>query len=120
MMDKELNAEINFLDLETERFVAERISSLLILNNISERKMSLELGFARNYINEITNGKKLPKLGSFLAICKYLGITPKDFFDKEIKDPYRLTATMELMKQLDEEDRELIEAIAQRMLKDKK
>lgn len=76
--------------MENERFVAERISSLLLLKNISESKMSLELGYARNYINEITNGKKLPKLGAFLAICKYLDVTPKDFLIKKSKTPMGL------------------------------
>lgn len=119
-MDKERNVELEFLDLENERFVAERISSLLLLKNISESKMSLELGYARNYINEITNGKKLPKLGAFLAICKYLDVSPKDFFDKEIKNPYGVAAAKDLISQLEEEDRKLIEIIAQRLLKEKR
>ena len=50
---------------------------------VSARDMSLSLGQANNYINNIENKKSLPAMQSFFYICEYLGVTPKEFFDEE-------------------------------------
>ena len=45
--------------------------------------MSLSLGQANNYINNIENKKSLPAMQSFFYICEYLGVTPQEFFNEE-------------------------------------
>ena len=40
---------------------------------VSARDMSLSLGQANNYINNIENKKSLPAMQSFFYICEYLG-----------------------------------------------
>ncbi|MFI3173133.1 MAG: helix-turn-helix transcriptional regulator [Eubacteriales bacterium] len=55
--------------------------------NISEHKLSKELGHSKNYIQGITSGRSLPSLSEFLYICEYFTITPNDFFDEQTKHP---------------------------------
>lgn len=65
-----------------EDFVPERLAKLRIRKGVSARDMSLSLGQAHNYINNIENKKSLPSMPSFFYICEYLGITPQEFFDE--------------------------------------
>ena len=62
-----------------EDFVPERIAQLRTKKGVSARDMSLSLGQANNYINNIENKKSLPAMQSFFYICEYLGVTPKEF-----------------------------------------
>ena len=73
-----------------EDFVPERLAKLRIQKGVSARDMSLSLGQANNYINNIENRKSVPSMQSFFYICEYLGITPAEFFDKENTYPYTL------------------------------
>ena len=66
-----------------EQFIRNRISSLRQEKQISERKMSLDLGHSTSYIRSITSGRALPSMGEFLYICEYLGVTPMEFFNVE-------------------------------------
>ena len=63
------------------QFIRERISDLRCQKQVSERKMSLDLGHSTSYIRSITSGKSLPSITEFLYICDYLGITPREFFN---------------------------------------
>ena len=64
-----------------ENFVPERLAELRTRKGVSARDMSLSLGQANNYINNIENKKSLPSMPSFFYICEYLGVTPQEFFD---------------------------------------
>lgn len=66
-----------------EQFIRDRISSLRQEKQISEQKMSLDLGHNTSYIRSITSGRALPSMGDFLYICEYLGVTPMEFFNVE-------------------------------------
>ena len=52
-----------------ETFIRERITELRIQKNISEYKMSLDLGHSKSYIQSISSGKALPSMSEFLYIC---------------------------------------------------
>lgn len=65
-----------------EDFIPERLARLRMQRGVSARDMSLSLGLANNYINNIENKKSLPSMQSFLNICEYLGVTPSEFFDE--------------------------------------
>ena len=72
------------MDGETQkvyRGFAERIIKLRTSKGISAREMSLSLGQAAGYINNIENGKNLPSMAMFFEICEYLEVTPQEFFD---------------------------------------
>lgn len=66
-----------------EQFIRDRISKLREEKQISERKMSLDLGHSTSYIRSITSGRALPSMTEFLYICDYLGVTPMEFFNVE-------------------------------------
>ncbi|MCI8513841.1 MAG: helix-turn-helix transcriptional regulator [Lachnospiraceae bacterium] len=66
-----------------EMFIRNRLSGLLEEKQISERKMSLDLGHSSSYIRGITSGRTLPSMREFLYICEYLEITPTEFFNED-------------------------------------
>lgn len=65
-----------------EQFIRNRLSRLRQEKQVSERKMSLDLGHSTSYIRSITSGRSLPSMGEFLYICEYLGISPAEFFSE--------------------------------------
>jgi len=71
---------------------------------VSEYRMSTDMGRSKNYIQGITSGRSLPSLSEFLYMCEYLGVTPCDFFDEDLKNPALLNEAVEVLKALDDED----------------
>lgn len=84
-----------------EDFVPERLAKLRTRKGVSARDMSLSLGQANNYINNIENKKSFPSMQAFFYICEYLGITPQEFFDEENSYPDQLSEIMRDLKKLD-------------------
>ena len=64
-----------------EEFIRQRITELRIQKNVSEYKMSLDLGHSKSYMQSISSGRALPSMIEFLNICEYFDITPFEFFD---------------------------------------
>lgn len=91
-----------------ENFIRERISELRIQRNISEYKMSLDLGHSKGYIQSISSGRALPSMSEFLYICDYLGITPKDFFDVDTVETVKLHQLYISAKELSAEDLDVL------------
>ncbi len=100
-----------------ENFVRERITQLRIQKGVSEYKMSYDLGHSRGYINNISSGKALPSMAEFFAICEYFGITPIEFFNRNVADPHKMNQAASALEQLSEEDRELILRHMERLLR---
>jgi len=88
-------------------FVRERITQLRLQKDVSEYKMSYDLGHSRGYINNISSGKTLPSMTEFFAICDYFEITPVEFFDAKTANPKLSRSVLQLLEQLDEDDLEL-------------
>ena len=86
-----------------EDFVPERLAKLRTQKGVSARDMSLSLGQANNYINNIENKKSLPAMQSFFYICEYLGITPKEFFDYDNESPDTTRQLLEALTKIDKE-----------------
>ena len=84
-----------------EDFVPERLAKLRLQKGVSARDMSLSLGQANNYINNIENKKTLPSMQSFFYICEYLGVTPQEFFEEENSYPQVLNEFIAEGKRLD-------------------
>ncbi len=70
----------------TEDFFRDRLRFLRNERKISAREMSLDLGQNESYINKIETGKCSTSVGSFLKICDYLNIQPKDFFNESVQN----------------------------------
>ena len=49
-----------------EQFIRDRLSKLREEKQVSERKMSLDLGHSTSYIRGITSGRSLPSMSEFL------------------------------------------------------
>lgn len=72
--------------MDKEDFI-KRLVELRQNKGVSARDMSLSIGQSAGYINNIENGINFPSMTVFFYICDYLGITPKEFFDTDIKNP---------------------------------
>lgn len=64
-----------------------RLAQLRTEKGVSARDMSLSLGQSESYINKIENQRTMPSMSGFFYICEYLGIEPRDFFDRETASP---------------------------------
>lgn len=98
-----------------DQFVRNRISELRTKKGVSEYKMSLDLGHSKSYIQSISSGKALPSFSEFLFICDYLGVTPKAFFDTEIKEPQLVCKLTELARNLFVDDLIALITMAERL-----
>lgn len=83
-------------------FLSERIATLRTAKKVSARDMSLSLGQNENYINHIENGKSMPSMQAFFYICEYLEVTPKEFFDEELKNPNAVHQVVKALSTLEE------------------
>lgn len=91
-----------------EDFVPERLAKLRTQKGVSARDMSLSLGQANNYINNIENKKSLPAMQYFFYICEYLGVTPQEFFDEGNTYPETLKEFIAEARQLDPQSMQYI------------
>ena len=90
---------------EKETLVWTKILELRTARNISEYKISTDLGFSKGYIQSITSGRSLPSLPALLDICDYFDITLKDFFDEGVEPESPLILKiLKNLKGLPEED----------------
>lgn len=101
--------------MQYEDFLPERLARLRTQKDFSARDMSLSMGQADNYINNIENKRSLPSMKSFFYICEYLGITPQEFFDTGNAYPEKLNELLEEAKKLDEDSLTHIIAIVKEM-----
>ncbi len=85
----------------TNEEFALRLSKLRTQKGVSARDMSLSIGQNPGYINSIESGKALPSMAVFFYICEYLNISPKDFFDTEIKHPEKVDLLVTYATKLD-------------------
>lgn len=105
------------VDRMDANFVRERITQLRLQKDVSEYKMSYDLGHSRGYINNISSGKTLPSMTEFFAICDYFGISPVEFFDATTANPKLSRSVLEALEQLDEDDLELTLTNIKRLLR---
>lgn len=94
-----------------EKEFSKRLSQLRIRRNVSAREMSLSLGQNSSYINHIENGQTLPSMRGFFYICDYLGISPSEFFEFDVRYPDCCSSIMESIKELDEQEVESLEKL---------
>ena len=85
-------------------YIRQRITKLRIEKDISELKMSRDLGRSDGYVHHITSGKALPSMGEFLNICEYFGISPEYFFNERVAQPLLIQQINKQLEDLGEED----------------
>lgn len=101
----------------TLQFIRDRISILRTKKNVSEYKMSMDLGHSKSYIQSISSGRAAPSLNEFLYICEYLGVTPKEFFDDGMEEPQLVQELYCLARNITEEDLQILIRLAERLTK---
>lgn len=101
------------------KFVRERIAQLR--NNIGQSaiEVSYALDKNKNYIGKIESQEENPSLEAFFCIIEYLGVDPWDFFDPANKDPREVRDLVLLFKDLEDDDRQHIKAICEKLAKKK-
>ena len=104
-------------DIDYEKFTRDRITYLRMKKNVSEYKMSYDLGHSKSYIYNISSGKCLPPMSEFFAICEYFELTPSEFFDTETRNPELIRKSVEGMKRLSESDLIMLLSIINRLQK---
>ena len=97
------------------QFIRERISQLRIKKDVSEYKMSTDLGHSKSYMQSISSGRAAPSLSEFLYICEYLGVTPKEFFDVDIAEPQLVQKLYNLTRNMSEVDLNVLINTAERL-----
>lgn len=100
-----------------EQFIRNRITELRLQKNVSEYKMSLDLGHSKSYIQSISSGRALPSMIEFISICEYFNITPSEFFNEKGTELIVLNELQTEAKQLNKEDINLLTDIAKRLNK---
>ena len=66
-------------------------------------------------MQSISSGRAMPSLGEFLYICEYLGVTPREFFDENIKEPQLVQKLYELTRNMSDKDIEVLINTAERL-----
>ena len=97
------------------QFIRDRISVLRTKKNVSEYRMSTDLGHSKSYMQSISSGRAMPSLGEFLYICEYLGVTPIEFFDEDIKEPQLVQKLYELTRNMSKEDLDVLISTAKQL-----
>ena len=85
--------------------------------NVSEYRMSMDLGHSKSYIQSISSGRALPSMPEFLAICDYFGIQPSEFFNENKKEILLLQELQNETDGLSQDDLHLLITIAKRLKK---
>ena len=92
---------------------AERLAQLRSAKGVSGREMSLSMGQAAGYINNIENGNNLPSLAMFFEICEYLRVSPQEFFNYIGSGEDSMFT--DVLRNLSSEDKDLLLRLAKRM-----
>ena len=92
-----------------------RLVELRRNKGVSAREMSLSIGQAPSYINNIETGVNFPSMTAFFYICDFLGVTPSEFFDMENTNPIKSRELLEATKGLKNEQLDSLISIAKNL-----
>lgn len=98
-------------------YIRNMITQLRLKKNVSEHRMSLELGHARSYIHGIVSGRTLPSMAEFLALCEYFEITPEQFFHEGTENPILMNQLINECQTLKDEDLVLLLTLIDKLKK---
>lgn len=102
--------------MDYRQYLRERLTSLRLEKNISEYRLSMEIGKCKTYMQTISSGKSLPSFEAFFDLCDYFEITPAEFF-AESGDSEQLRRVRHKLNALSCEDLVLIEPLLDRLLR---
>ena len=95
-------------DTRFDDFTRSRITELRIKKNVSEHRMSLDLGKSGSYVRGITSGTALPSLKELFNIIAYFDLTPSEFFAPLDQKDTLYHQICDLLRQMDDADLEKV------------
>lgn len=101
-------------------FIAERVAKLREAKNVSAHTMSMDLGQNRAYIHKIENKQAKPSIEGLVNICNYFDITFEDFFNTGIEEVDLYIELLEIAKELEREQLQVLIDVARQFQKDNK
>ena len=99
---------IGVVGAQYDAFTRNRITELRKRKNVSEHKMSLDLGKSGSYIRAISSGLALPSLKELFNIIAYFDMTPAEFFAPLDDEDTLYRGICEKIRMLDQEDLEMV------------
>lgn len=91
-----------------EAFLRDRITQLRTQKDVSEHRLSLELGKSGSYIRSITSGATLPSVRELFHIMEYFEVSPAEFFSGAGGGDPRRSALEDRLRELTDEDLEKV------------
>lgn len=61
--------------------ILDRITQLRMQKNITEKKISRDIGKTSTYLSSMNKNKSMPSLRTLISICDYLDVSLSEFFD---------------------------------------
>lgn len=86
------------------QFIKERYARIRLAHNLSARRLSLELGQSREYINQIENGNALPSLEGLFNFCDYFNISLGEFFEEKFNFPVEYGQIIDELNKMDSQE----------------
>jgi len=99
------------------KVIAKRLSALLEEKDISERQLSLQLGYSPSYVNKIVNGQINITLDILEELCNALNVTAEEFLMVPEADTANKYMLLRDIEDLTVEDMEQLRSIIQYMKK---
>lgn len=96
------------VDMPYEDFIRTRITELRMAKDVSEHRMSLDLGKSGSYIRGVTSGAALPSLKELFNIISYFDMTPGEFFAPLEQNDSAYHKLCEQLRTLSNEDLEKV------------
>ncbi len=97
---------------EYEALFLRQLEKFIKSKGVSLREMSLSLGQSEGYIAKLTSGHNLPRMITFFWICDYFGVTPKEFYNEDVKgNPNLISSIIEGLNKLNDDQLKYILAL---------
>lgn len=100
--------------MDYAQYLREKITDLRLEKNISEYRLSMEIGKCKTYIQTISSGRSLPSFEAFFDLCEYFEMTPEEFFTKSAATEQQRHILRQLSR-LSGEDLNLVELLLNRL-----
>ncbi len=107
------------MEKEQREFIKKRFRTIIDAQNMSDSKLSIKMGQSSQYLNQITNGRKLPSLDGLYAFCETCNITLKEFFDDSQEYPLQYKKLLPYLNKLTPEELQDIVSIIKRIANNK-
>lgn len=102
----------------TIKDIRNKITQIRMERNVSEMRMSLDLGQSQCYIHHIASGRSSPSVQGLLNICEYFEMEPSEFLEDPMPSVLE-RQIREALRDLTDEDLQHLLYIIKKMKADK-